>query len=77
MSCESIINYNNLYEFTTTKEDVARFSRDFKASPWTVEVGGRVNKPRTYDLDDLQRKFPPEERIYRLCCVKTWSMVVP
>ncbi len=75
--CESIINYNNFYEFTTSKEGVARLARDFKASPWTVQVGGLVNKPQTFDIDDLRQKFSQEERIYRLRCVEAWSMVIP
>jgi sulfoxide reductase catalytic subunit YedY len=36
-----------------------------------------VAKPRTYDLDDLVRAFPLEERIYRHRCVEAWAMVVP
>ncbi len=75
--CESIINYNNFYEFTINKEGVARLAQDFKTSPWTVEVGGLVNKPKTFDMDDLLRKFTQEERIYRLRCVEAWSMVIP
>lgn len=76
-SCESIINYNNFYEFTTSKEDVARSAQNFKTSPWIIEVGGLVNKPKTFDIDDLRRKFTQEERIYRLRCVEGWSMVIP
>jgi len=75
-SFEAIANYTNYYEFTTSKEGVTRLAQDFKTSPWTVEVGGLVHKPRTFDLDDL-RKFPQEERIYRLRCVEAWSMVIP
>ncbi len=75
-SFEAVTNYNNFYEFTTRKEGVARLAQDFKASPWTVEVGGLVHKPRTFDLDDLL-KFTQEERIYRLRCVEAWSMVIP
>ena len=30
-----------------------------------------------YDIDDLIRQFPAEERIYRHRCVETWAMVVP
>ncbi len=75
--CESIINYNNFYEFTTEKEDVARLARDFKTSPWEVEVGGLVNKPQVFAIEDLLRKFHQEERIYRLRCVEGWSMVIP
>ena len=74
---DSIVNYNNFYEFSLEKEDVADLARDFKTSPWTVEVGGLVNKPQTFDIDDLQRKFGQEERIYRLRCVEGWSMVIP
>ncbi len=72
-----IINYNNYYEFTTSKEGVARLSQDLRISPWTVEVGGLVSKPQTFTMDDLLRKFTQEERIYRLRCVEAWSMVIP
>jgi sulfoxide reductase catalytic subunit YedY len=41
-----------------------------------VEVGGLVNNPRTFDLDDFI-KFEQEERIYRMRCVEAWSMVIP
>jgi sulfoxide reductase catalytic subunit YedY len=75
-SFEAITNYTNYYEFTTSKEGVARLAQDFKTSPWTVEVGGLVHKPKTFDIDDLH-KFSQEERIYRLRCVEAWSMVVP
>ncbi len=74
---DSIINYNNFYEFTTSKEGVARLASDFKTLPWTIRVGGLVNKPQTFDIDTLLQKFPPEERIYRLRCVEAWSMVIP
>ena len=76
-SCQDITSYNNFYEFTTGKTGVASLSRNFKTSPWTVTVGGLVNQPKIFDMDELQRKFPVEERIYRLRCVEAWSMVVP
>ena len=44
---------------------------------WKVEVTGLVRNPRTYDLDDLKKKFPLEERVYRFRCVEAWAMVVP
>ena len=72
-----ITNYNNYYEFTTNKDGVARLSRDFKMSPWDVEVSGLVKNARRYSVDDLIKKFQPEERIYRLRCVEAWSMVIP
>ena len=76
-SFEDITNYNNYYEFTTDKEGVARLATQFNPTPWTVEVYGLVNKPRTYGIEDLLSKFTQEERIYRLRCVEAWSMVIP
>jgi sulfoxide reductase catalytic subunit YedY len=74
---ESVTNFNNYYEFTTDKEGVAGLSQEFQTSPWQVKVGGLVNNPKTYDIDDLRKKFSQEERIYRLRCVEGWSMVIP
>lgn len=73
---EEVTNYNNYYEFTTSKERVARLAENFTTETWKVEVGGLVNNPKTYDIDDLM-KFEQEERIYRLRCVEAWSMVIP
>lgn len=73
---EAVTNYNNFYEFTTTKEDVAKKAKNFITSPWEVAVGGLVNNPKTYSMDDL-RAFEIEERIYRMRCVEAWSMVIP
>jgi methionine sulfoxide reductase catalytic subunit len=74
---ESIINYNNFYEFTLVKERVAALAKDFQTSPWQVEVGGKVHNPTTYAVEDLLSRFTQEERIYRLRCVEGWSMVIP
>ena len=74
---EVITNYNNYYEFSVDKEGVAPLAKDFKTSPWTVEVGGLVNNPKTYDIDDLRKMFDQEERIYRHRCVEAGSIVVP
>jgi methionine sulfoxide reductase catalytic subunit len=76
-SFEDITNYNNYYEFSTDKEAVNPLSKDFTTKPWTVEVYGLVNNPKTYGIEDLLSKFPQEERIYRLRCVEAWSMVIP
>lgn len=73
---QQITNYNNFYEFTTDKENVARLASGFPTSPWQVEVSGLVDKPKTYGIEDLL-KFTQEERIYRLRCVEGWSMVIP
>ena len=75
-SYQDITNYNNFYEFSTTKEAVNPLSQDFTTEPWTVEVFGLVNNPKTYGIEDLL-KFPQEERVYRLRCVEAWSMVIP
>jgi sulfoxide reductase catalytic subunit YedY len=76
-SYEAVTNYNNYYEFTVDKQGVAGMAKEFRTSPWQVEVGGLVNKPGVYDIDDLRQKFTQEERIYRLRCVEAWSMVIP
>src|SRR5690606_27721116 len=61
-----ITSYNNYYEFSTNKEAVKPLSEKFNSRPWTVEVYGLVNKPRTFGIDDLLKLFPQEDRIYRL-----------
>jgi sulfoxide reductase catalytic subunit YedY len=71
-----ITNYNNFYEFSTDKASVASVARNFVTRPWSVQVDGLVNKPKTFDLEELLR-FQLEERVYRLRCVEGWSMVVP
>ncbi len=73
---DQITNYNNYYEFSTDKQAVNPLSKDFKTTPWAVEVGGLVQNPKTYALEDLL-KFDQKERIYRLRCVEAWSMVIP
>ncbi len=75
-SYQDITNYNNFYEFSVDKEAVNPLSQDFTTEPWTVEVYGLVNNPKTYGIEDLL-KFPQEERVYRLRCVEAWSMVIP
>ena len=76
-SYQDATSYNNFYEFGTDKSDPAEYAHTLKTSPWTVKIGGLVNKPRTYDLDDLRKLSALEERIYRLRCVEGWSMVIP
>ncbi|NMG68892.1 protein-methionine-sulfoxide reductase catalytic subunit MsrP [Parazoarcus communis] len=74
---KSVTTYNNFYEFGTDKEDPARNADKMAVRPWTVRVEGLAGKPRTFDIDDLLKLAPLEERIYRLRCVEAWSMVVP
>ena len=76
-TCDDITNYNNFYEFSYGKEDIAKLSRDFKTSPWMVTVGGLVDKPGSFSVDELIAKYQPEEHIYRMRCVEGWSMVIP
>lgn len=76
-SYEAVTNYNNFYEFTVDKEGVASLAKKFKTNPWQVEIGGLVQKPKTFAIEDLLKKYPQEERIYRMRCVEGWSMVIP
>ena len=70
-------SYNNFYEFGTDKEDPKEYSTEFNTDDWKITVGGECEKPGTYALEDLIKPFDVEERIYRLRCVETWSMVIP
>ena len=76
-SLENITHYNNFYEFSTDKEGVAAAAANFETKGWQVSVEGLVNKPKVFNLDDLLKISPPEERIYRMRCVEGWSMVIP
>ena len=69
--------YNNFYEFSPRKEYVTRLVSNFQTRPWQIEVTGLVKKPQTFDIDDLVRRMPLEERLYRHRCVEAWSMSVP
>jgi sulfoxide reductase catalytic subunit YedY len=40
-------------------------------------VEGEAAKPRKFDLDEVLKVAPLEERIYRMRCVEGWSIVVP
>jgi sulfoxide reductase catalytic subunit YedY len=68
--------YNNYYEFGTSKK-ISKNAQALTIEPWPVEIGGLVNNPMTLDFEDLVRKMPIEERVYRHRCVEAWSMVVP
>jgi methionine sulfoxide reductase catalytic subunit len=74
---KDITSYNNFYEFGVNKEDPARLAGTLKPRPWTVKVDGLCAKPKTYDIDDILKVAPLEERIYALRCVEGWSMVIP
>lgn len=74
---EKATNYNNYYEFTTDKQMVAEKAMNFVARPWQIAVEGLVHRPAVFDVDELLKLIPLEERIYRMRCVEAWSMVVP
>lgn len=74
---KDITQYNNFYEFATDKENPARLAARMKTRPWLISIEGEVHKPKQFDIDELLKLAPIEERIYRLRCVEAWSMVVP
>lgn len=76
-SLENITTYNNFWEFGPNKDDPSRLAHLLKPRPWTVQIDGHVARPRRYDIEELMRLFPLEERVYRLRCVEGWSMVIP
>ena len=74
---KAVTTYNNFYEFGTDKGDPVQNAGRMAVRPWTVAVEGLVGKPRRFDIDDLLKLAPLEERIYRMRCVEGWSMVIP
>ncbi|TCR69778.1 protein-methionine-sulfoxide reductase catalytic subunit MsrP [Bosea sp. BK604] len=73
---ELAANYNNFYEFGTSK-DVVGAAKRLQPRPWTISIDGMVEKPFEIGFDDLIRKVTLEERLYRFRCVEAWSMAVP
>ncbi len=69
--------YNNFYEFGVNKEDPARLGGTLRPRPWHVQVDGLCNRPRTFDIEEILKVAPLEERVYGLRCVEAWSMVIP
>ena len=76
-SYRDITTYNNFYEFGTDKADPGKYASTLKPRPWSVVVEGQCGKPGTYNIEDIMKYAPLEERIYRLRCVEAWSMVIP
>jgi sulfoxide reductase catalytic subunit YedY len=74
---EAATTYNNFYEFGTNKDDPARLAASLKPRPWHVQVDGLCAKPKTFDIEEILKIAPLEERIYVLRCVEAWSMVIP
>ena len=76
-SLKDITTYNNFYEFGTDKSDPAQHASTLRPRPWKVSVEGAIKNPKVYDIDEMLKIAPLEERIYRLRCVEGWSMVIP
>jgi sulfoxide reductase catalytic subunit YedY len=68
--------YNNFFEFGPDKRIATRAAR-LTTHPWTVEIGGLVERPGRLDVERLTRLFDLEERVYRFRCVEAWAMIVP
>jgi len=69
---EAATTYNNFYEFGTNKEDPSRLAGTLKPRPWHVQVDGLCAKPRTFDIEEILKLAPLEERIYTLSMVIPW-----
>ena len=74
---EKITGFTNFYEFSVDKYEPTELAQTLQTSPWPIEIGGLVDKPRTVDAADLIESYGGEERIYRMRCVEGWSMVIP
>ena len=75
----AILGYNNFIELSFKKEGPSiEANKGWKTAPWTVEIAGLVDKPQTFDVNDLVRKMNGiEQRNYRHRCVEGWAMVIP
>lgn len=74
---DKVTGYNNFYEFGLDKADPAANAGTLKTTDWKIRIDGEVGKPMTLNMDDIFKRFPLEQRIYRMRCVEAWSMVVP
>ena len=68
--------YNNFYEFGTDKS-ISRAAQRLPVAPWTIQIDGLVDAPKTIGFDDLMKQVQLEERVYRHRCVEGWAMTVP
>jgi methionine sulfoxide reductase catalytic subunit len=74
---ELVLRFNNFYEFSLDKAEVWKLVDRFETQPWTIEISGLVDEPRTWSLEELEALVPAEERRYRFRCVEAWAMTVP
>lgn len=75
------IRRNNFYEFIAPGDpniyNVYKYATTFDTSDWTFEVKGMCGKKGTFRLEEIMKKLPLEERLYRFRCVERWAMAVP
>ena len=64
-------------EFGEGPEAALKNSVALQTRPWTVSVEGECLKPRRYDIAELMKLAPIEERVYRHRCVDGWYMIIP
>ncbi len=74
---EEITNYNNFYEFGTSKTDPAKYAHKLTTNPWEIIFEGIKQNRKKFDIAEILKGKPIQERIYRLRCVEGWSMVIP
>ena len=72
-----VTSFNNFYEFAFDKRTVKPLAQKMELAPWKITFKGEVEKPLTLDTDDILKKLPLEERLYRFRCVEAWAMAVP
>jgi sulfoxide reductase catalytic subunit YedY len=75
-SQELATTYNNFYEFGSHK-NISMAAQALRLRPWAVTIDGMVEEELTLDAEELIRRMPVEERVYRLRCVEAWAMTVP
>jgi sulfoxide reductase catalytic subunit YedY len=68
-SFEDITHYNNFYEFGVEKDMPAKNAGGLPTRPWTVKVEGKVKAPKAFDIDQLLKLRPLEDRVYRHRCI--------
>ena len=73
---ELATTYNNFFEFGSHK-NISMAAQELRLRPWTVTIDGMVEEEITLDAEELIRRMPIEERVYRLRCVEAWAMTVP
>lgn len=78
MTAEEVAARFNVFdEFSTDHSKVWTLVDGFAVTPWTVHIGGAVEKHLTLDVEELEKKLGVEERLYRHRCVEAWAMAVP